>query len=154
MATYGSLVFKRENMLFHKRAGDLSIAWCGQKIDGVEHRETYWWKKVTCPNCLQTKIITPKKKEKRAKRMRRIRYKIEFKKAIEGENMVRKIHKLVHGEERTWCGEDGLKHNRWEHVTCKECLKHKVIRIKVGRTSPPLRVEDIDMTKLRNFFNK
>ena len=116
--------------MFHKRINKSKFTWCGLEFK-TSLKEMYFWSKVTCEECLKHKHI-------------------------KGGSMVklRKIHKTIHGTGETWCGQDGYKHHRWEHVNCKECLKHKVVRIRGVENKPPVKVEEIDMTKLRNYFNK
>lgn len=52
--------------IWHKRAGELSYAWCGVKLKD-DDKDVYWWKMVTCPHCqgcrLKGKSPAVKKRE-------------------------------------------------------------------------------------------
>lgn len=72
-------------------------------------------------------------------------------------------HKKHPGKYATYCGLR-LKNVRhvglWEHVKCPECLKYKTVQaIYYDKTKdsieiPVVKVNDVDMSKLRAFFNK
>lgn len=72
-------------------------------------------------------------------------------------------HKKHPGKYATYCGIP-LKTARhaglWQYVDCPECLKYRTYqaiyydKTKDSREIPVVKVNDVDMSKLRAFFNK
>jgi ribosomal protein S27AE len=64
------------------------------------------------------------------------------------------VHKKKPRENKSWCGRGGVMAKRWDEVTCDRCLNFKSSRLVYIKPTPVVKIEDVDILKLKKYFNK